>query len=60
MKRASYRDGLRWIADNDDTGWLRDPNGIESVTLCLLADLFGVSIKKATADLRRVFLRREK
>jgi hypothetical protein len=54
MKRASYRDGIFWIAANDDTEWVdHDPEvggGAPSVTACLLADLFGVDTERVRAD----------
>lgn len=53
---GSYREAIRWIAINDDTDWLRAGDGeayCESVTLCLVADVFGRSLEEATADLRR-------
>lgn len=53
MKRASYREAIRWIARNDDCEWLRDPEGIFSVTTALVADLFDVHTDRVTADLRR-------
>lgn len=58
MKRASYRHAISWIALNDDTEWLNDEYGSCSVTAALVADLFGVTDDKVTADLRR-FLEKE-
>jgi hypothetical protein len=58
MKRASYRHAVEWIAlndspaDNDPVDQLR---GL--VTVCLVADLFGVDQDKVAAD---VFTFREK
>lgn len=53
VKRASYRDAIDWIARNDDCEWINDEHGSFSVTVALVADIFGVSTDKATADLRR-------
>ncbi len=52
---GSYKDAIEWIAYNDDTLWLTDPDTGDSpsVTLCLVADVFGRTIEEATADLRR-------
>lgn len=50
---GSYGFAIEWIAFNDDTEWLDDENGSASVTLCLVADIFGRTIEEATADLRR-------
>lgn len=50
---GSYRDAIEWIALNDDTDWLDDEYGYSaSVTLCLVADVFGRTIDEATKDLR--------
>ncbi len=56
-----YSHAILWIALNDDTTWLDDPdNGNSaSVTLCLVADIFERTVDEATADLRRV-IKREK
>lgn len=53
MKRASYRDAIRWIAANDDTEWLTDAMSVPSVTASLVADLFEVDTDRVTKDLRR-------
>lgn len=52
MKRLGYRASLDWLLDNDDTEWLDDEFGSFSVTLALLADIFGVTIERAVCDLR--------
>lgn len=52
MGRLGYRASLDWLLDNDDTDWLDEDCG-PSVTLALLADIFGVDQDKAVADLRR-------
>lgn len=55
--RASYRAGVAWLVDNDDTTWAHgNPNegdGAPSVTACLLADLFGVDTERVRADVLR-------
>jgi hypothetical protein len=54
MKRPSYRNAVAWIAlndspaDNDPVEWL---SGL--VTVCLVADLFGVDQKEVAADVLR-------
>jgi hypothetical protein len=57
MKRPGYREAIHWIAFNDDTEWLTDEdqrdldgNPFWSVTACMVADLFGVSIHKVAED----------
>lgn len=52
---ASYQQAIKWIAENDDTDWLGDPDDdlIPSVTATLVADLFGRSTDQVTKDLRR-------
>lgn len=50
--KLGYRASLRWLVLNDDTEFLDDECGAPSVTLCLVADIFGVDTEKATADLR--------
>ncbi len=56
---ARYRDAIDWIAWNDDTDWLDDQRGCFSVTLALVADLFGKTTDEATADLRKACERRD-
>ena len=48
MKRASYREAIQWIRDNDC------PDDVESkghITSCLIADIFGVSVEKVLKDI---------
>jgi hypothetical protein len=55
---GSYNAAIEWIALNDDTLWLDDEeSGSPSVTLCLVADIFGRTPEEATVDLRRVIAR---
>ncbi len=66
MKRASYREAIQWIADNEDTEFVSDAeeaswddgeytldNTVPSVTLCLVMDLFDVELHKAVTDLKK-------
>jgi hypothetical protein len=57
VKRPGYREAIEWIALNDDTEWLNAEYGSPSVTACLVADLFGVTTERVTADLRRYYER---
>lgn len=56
MKRASYREAIRWIATNDDTEFLNE-DGILSVTASLVADMFEVPDEKVREDLKREIAR---
>jgi len=49
---GAYGSAIQWIALNDDTEWLNSEFGSPSVTLCLVADVFGRSIEQSIADLR--------
>jgi hypothetical protein len=53
MKRASYREAVRWIIENDDTEWLDEEPSYASVTAILVANLFDVSKERIEQDLRR-------
>jgi len=50
---GAYGSAIQWIALNDDTEWLDHEYGSPSVTLCLVADIFGRTVEQATDDLRR-------
>lgn len=57
-----YGAAILWIAQNDDTEWVAKMDEGEdgwsaSVTLCLVADIFGRTTEEATADLRRALAR---
>lgn len=56
MKRASYRDAIDWIANNDSDG--EDEHAEESVsmlvTACLVADIFGVARERVGRDVVRL------
>jgi hypothetical protein len=56
---SKYLEAIHWIAINDDTDWLDDGVGCESVTLCLVADVFGKTREQATADLRYALQQRK-
>jgi hypothetical protein len=49
---GTYGSAIQWIALNDDTEWLNHEYGSPSVTLCLVADVFGRTVERATDDLR--------
>lgn len=59
MKRASYREAIRWVVYNDDTDWLDDDEPVVSVTVSLIADIFDVTHDKIIADLRREMKKRD-
>jgi hypothetical protein len=56
VKRASYRDAIDWIAQNDSAG---DPDSHDAevagslVSAVLIADIFDVSSEKVGADIAR-------
>ncbi len=53
MKRASYREGVAWIAENDEP--TEDASEVIAyfVTSLLLADLFGVEPERVGRDVLR-------
>ncbi len=52
-KRASYREGVRWIGWNDEGGE-SDPNEIAGfISTLLLADLFGKPALEVAQDIVR-------
>jgi hypothetical protein len=56
MKRASYRDAIDWIAQNDGPGDVEalDPKHCaEIVSAVLVADVFDVSSEKVGMDIAR-------
>lgn len=56
MKRASYREGVEWIALNDENGGPEalDPEMVRSyVSVALLSDLFGVESERIAKDVIR-------
>ena len=59
MKRASYREAIRWLADNDDNEWIEDDEDMSvSVTAALIADIFDVPQERVKDDLRRALDKR--
>jgi hypothetical protein len=57
---GSYARAIAWIADNDDTSWLRavdDDEVIPSVTASLVADLFGRTDEDVARDIARALRR---
>lgn len=56
MKRASYRDAIRWIAENDSAG---DHNSLEEgpvselITSVLVTDIFDVAPERVGKDVVR-------
>lgn len=50
---ATYKQALDWIIWNDDTDWIDAHPDTPSVTACLVADLFGKTLSRITADLIR-------
>ena len=53
MKRTDYPDSIEWIIDNDDSFYLDGDEPVPSMTALFLADIFGVTIEKVIADLRK-------
>jgi hypothetical protein len=51
MGKLGYKAALQWLLENDDTSFIDDEPLIPSVTLCLVADIFGVDTDKALNDL---------
>ncbi len=54
MKRPSYRDGVQWIAWNDDAGsdGALDPKEVRCmISTGLLADLFGKTTEQVARDI---------
>lgn len=57
MRRPRYRDGVQWIADNDE-GRNVDPETVAGqISTLLLADLFGVEPERVAKDVIRIRLR---
>jgi hypothetical protein len=53
MKRASYRNGIEHIALNDDPTELDESAVAGSISVGLLADLFGVEVERVAKDVVR-------
>lgn len=54
---ARYKDAIQWIADNDDTEWVEEDAGTESVTAALVADLFSKTTEQVREDIKRALRR---
>jgi hypothetical protein len=52
-KNASYRDGIEWIAFNDEPGSDDVEEISDFISTCLLADLFGKPRTETAADILR-------
>lgn len=52
-KNPSYKSSLDWILNNDDTDWLDEEGASPSVTAAFAADIFGISMEKLVADLKK-------
>ena len=50
---ARYADAIFWIAANDDTEFLADPNGSMSVIACFVSDLFGKTDEQVKKDITK-------
>ena len=55
MKRASYREAIAWIGENDDAASWSEPDLVAHppVTIVLVADLFAVEISRVVTDVCR-------
>lgn len=54
MKRASYRNGVDFIANNDEPDILEPAEMVGYPTVFLLAELFGVSQERVARDVVRL------
>lgn len=50
MKRASYREGVEYIALNDEPGIMKAEDCVGMCTVGLLAALFGVTQQRVAED----------
>jgi hypothetical protein len=53
MKRASYREGVLWIALNDEPEAMELEEVERIITVMFLADLFGVEVERVARDVIR-------
>lgn len=56
MKRASYREAIAWVANNDSAGEddaLDETIASQLITAALVADIFGVPDEKVGKDVVR-------
>lgn len=56
MKRASLKEGIWWIALNDDSLLLDTDDVAAQISVCLLADLFGKDTKEVAAKIVKLRL----
>lgn len=54
MKRASYREGVAWIANNDEPDELNLESIAAYISTSLLADLFRKDLNDVAKDILRV------
>lgn len=54
MRRPGYREGVRWIADNDEPRLLEEKLVINQLTALLLSDLFGVEPSQVARDVIKI------
>ena len=59
MKRASYRVGIAWIAENDEPEELDANNVAGYISTGLLADLFGKELDEVAAAVVRYRIKHE-
>lgn len=48
----TYKEAINWIAENDDTDWLHEPNPILSVTASMVADIWKKTESEVIDDIR--------
>lgn len=53
MKRASYRHGVMWIAENDEPAEMNTQAIAGLISVMLLADIFGVEPTRVAEDVAR-------
>ncbi len=54
MRRPSYRDGIEWIAGNDEPTEMDSEAVLSQLTVMLLADMFGVEAERVARDVVRL------
>ena len=59
MKRASYRHGIAWIAENDEPEDFDECVVARQISVVLVADLFDVDPDRVARDVVRFRKRRE-
>lgn len=53
-RRPVYAEALNWVHLYDDTEWLDFERHLPSVTVSLIADLFGRTTEEVATDLRKL------